>query len=325
MDNEQSEILNLQSSIAFLFPGQGSQYAGMGKELAENFPAAKQVFEEADEALSFSISRLCFEGPEEDLQLTENTQPAILSVSVAAFRAIQTHGLPAPAFVAGHSLGEYSALVAAGAMSLGDAVRTVRARGRYMQEAVPVGTGAMAAVIGGEREAIEQACREASGNQVCSVANINSPNQVVIAGNTEAVDRAMDLLKGVAKRVIKLNVSAPFHCALMKPAQDRLAFELEQLAFTEPTPSVITNVDAKITSAPGDLRDSLLRQVSAPVRWLESMELLFQHGVTTFVEVGPGKVLSGLMRQINRDANCLNVEDSVSLEAARAKLNAGTG
>ena len=325
MENEQSEILNLQSSIAFLFPGQGSQYAGMGKELAENFPAAKQVFEEADEALSFSISRLCFEGPEEDLQLTENTQPAILSVSVAAFRAIQTQGLPAPAFVAGHSLGEYSALVAAGAMSLGDAVRTVRARGRYMQEAVPVGTGAMAAVIGGERDAIEQACREASGNQVCSVANINSPNQVVIAGNTEAVDRAMELLKGVAKRVIKLNVSAPFHCALMKPAQDRLAFELEQLAFTEPTTSVITNVDAKITSAPGDLRDSLLRQVSAPVRWLESMELLFQHGVTTFVEVGPGKVLSGLMRQINRDANCLNVEDSVSLEAARAKLNAGTG
>ena len=324
MENEQSEILNLQSSIAFLFPGQGSQYAGMGKELAENFPAAKQVFEEADEALSFSISRLCFEGPEEDLQLTENTQPAILSVSVAAFRAIQTQGLPAPAFVAGHSLGEYSALVAAGAMSLGDAVRTVRARGRYMQEAVPVGTGAMAAVIGGERDAIEQACREASGNQVCSVANINSPNQVVIAGNTEAVDRAMELLKGVAKRVIKLNVSAPFHCALMKPAQDRLAFELEQLAFTEPTPSVITNVDAKITSAPGDLRDSLLRQVSAPVRWLESMELLFQHGVTTFVEVGPGKVLSGLMRQINRDVNCLNVEDSVSLEAARAKLNAGT-
>jgi len=325
VENEQSEILNLQSSIAFLFPGQGSQYAGMGKELAENFPAAKQVFEEADEALSFSISRLCFEGPEEDLQLTENTQPAILSVSVAAFRAIQTQGLPAPAFVAGHSLGEYSALVAAGAMSLGDAVRTVRARGRYMQEAVPVGTGAMAAVIGGERDAIEQACREASGNQVCSVANINSPNQVVIAGNTEAVDRAMELLKGVAKRVIKLNVSAPFHCALMKPAQDRLAFELEQLAFTEPTTSVITNVDAKITSAPGDLRDSLLRQVSAPVRWLESMELLFQHGVTTFVEVGPGKVLSGLMRQINRDANCLNVEDSVSLEAARAKLNAGTG
>ena len=325
MENEQSEILKLKSSIAFLFPGQGSQYAGMGKELAENFPAAQQVFEEADEALSFSISRLCFEGPEEALQLTENTQPAILSVSVAAFRAIQAQGLPAPSFVAGHSLGEYSALVAAGALSLGDAVRTVRARGRYMQEAVPVGTGAMAAVIGGERDAIEQACREASGNQVCSVANINSPNQVVIAGNTEAVDRAMELLKGVAKRVIKLNVSAPFHCALMKPAQDRLAFELEQIAFTEPRTSVVTNVDAQIASAPGDLRDSLLRQVSAPVRWLESMELLFQHGVSTFVEVGPGKVLAGLMRQINRDMSCLNVEDSASLEAARAKLNTGTG
>ena len=325
MAQEKSEILNLKSEIAFVFPGQGSQYAGMGKELAENFQAARQVFEEADEALSFSISRLCFDGPEDELQLTENTQPAILSTSVAAFRVMQAEGFAAPRFVAGHSLGEYSALVAAGAISLADAVRTVRSRGRYMQEAVPVGTGAMAAVIGGERAAIEQACREASGNQVCSVANINSPNQVVIAGNTEAVDRAMELLKGVAKRVIKLNVSAPFHCALMKPAQDRLAFELEQLAFTEPTPSVITNVDAKITSAPGDLRDSLLRQVSAPVRWLESMELLFQHGVTTFVEVGPGKVLSGLMRQINRDVNCLNVEDSGSLEAARAKLNAGTG
>ena len=319
MDSEQSEILNLKS--AMLFPGQGSQYAGMGKELAENFPVAKQVFEEADEALSFSISRLCFEGPEDALQLTENTQPAILSVSVAAFRSLSAEGFKTPRYVAGHSLGEYSALVAAGAISLADGVRTVRARGRYMQEAVPVGTGAMAAVLGGDRDAIENACNEASQGQVCSIANINSPNQVVIAGNSDAVERAMELLKGIAKRVIKLNVSAPFHCALMKPAQDRLEFELEQLAFSEPPMPVVTNVDARATTVPGELRDALRRQVTAPVRWVESVELLIQQGVDTFVEVGPGKVLSGLMRQINRDVNCVNVEDAASLEAARAKLS----
>ena len=321
IENEKSAILNLKSEIAFLFPGQGSQYPGMGKDLAENFPVARQVFEEADEALSFSISRLCFEGPEEALQLTENTQPAIVAASVAAFRSMQEQGFTVPAFVAGHSLGEYSALVAAGAISLADAVRTVRARGRYMQEAVPVGTGAMVAVIGGDLNAIEAACKEASSGQVCSVANINSPNQVVIAGDVTAVDRVMDLLKSIAKRVIKLNVSAPFHCALMKPAQERLSYDLEQLAFSKAKVPVVTNVDASTTSEPGELRDALFRQVSAPVRWLQSMELLLQLGVNTFVEVGPGKVLSGLMRQINREANCLNVEDSASLEAARAKLN----
>jgi [acyl-carrier-protein] S-malonyltransferase len=318
---EQSEILNPKSEIAFLFPGQGSQYAGMGKELAEKFQVARQVFEEADEALSFSISRLCFEGAEDELQLTENTQPAILSTSVAAFRVMQSEGIASPTFVAGHSLGEYSSLVAAGAISLADAVRTVRARGRYMQEAVPVGTGAMAAVLGGERAAIEEACLEASKGQVCAFANINSPNQIVIAGNTEAVDRAIELLKGKAKRVVKLNVSAPFHCALMKPAQDRLAFDLERIPFGEPRSSVVTNVDARIVTTPGELRDSLVRQVSSPVRWSESMDLLLQQGVTTFVEIGPGKVLSGLMRQINREVSCLNVEDSASLESARARLS----
>jgi [acyl-carrier-protein] S-malonyltransferase len=323
VENKKSAIANRKSamSVAFLFPGQGSQYAGMGKELAENFQAARQVFEEADEALSFSISRLCFEGPEDELQLTENTQPAILSTSVAAFRVMEFEGLQAPGFVAGHSLGEYSALVAAGAISLSDAVRTVRARGRYMQEAVPVGTGAMAAVLGGERTAIEQACLEASKGEVCAIANMNSPNQAVIAGNAGAVDRAIELLKGVAKRVVKLNVSAPFHSALMKPAQDRLAFDLEKVAFSEPRSSVVTNVDARVVTAPGELRDALVRQVSSPVRWSESMDLLLRQGVTTFVEVGPGKVLSGLMRQINRDASCLNVEDSSSLDAARARLN----
>src|SRR5215218_5163302 len=252
--------------LAMIFPGQGSQSPGMGKELAENFPVARQVFEEADDALGFSISRLCFEGPAEDLQLTENTQPAILTVSVAAFRAIRETGISAPAFVAGHSLGEYSALVAAGALKLSDAVRTVRARGRYMQEAVPVGTGAMAAVIGVETGEIERICAEASGDQVCSIANFNSPNQAVIAGNAEAVNRAMELLKGVAKRVIELKVSAPFHCVLMKPAQDRLAADLETLNFSEPTARVVTNVDARVTTAPNELRDALVRQVSSPVR-----------------------------------------------------------
>jgi [acyl-carrier-protein] S-malonyltransferase len=308
---------------AFIFPGQGSQSPGMGKDLAEKFPVARQVFEEADDALGFAISRLCFEGPAEDLQLTENTQPAILTVSVAAFRAMMDAGISAPAFVAGHSLGEYSALVAAGTLSLSDAVRTVRARGRYMQEAVPVGTGAMAAVLGGELGEIQRICEEASQGQVCSVANFNSPGQAVIAGNTEAVDRAIERLSGVAKRVIKLKVSAPFHCALMKPAQDRLAADLERLDFKSPAMPVVTNVDARATTAPDELRDALVRQVSAPVRWVDSMQLLIEQSVGTFVEAGPGKVLSGLMRQINRDVKTLNVEDAVSLEATKAALAAG--
>ena len=298
----------------------------MGKELFENFAVSRQVFEEADDALGFPISRLCFDGPAEELQLTENTQPAILTVSVAAFRALMEAGMSPPAFVAGHSLGEYSALVAAGVLNLSDAVRTVRARGNYMQEAVPVGTGAMAAVIGGELSAIQRVCEEARrqelNGQVCSVANMNSPAQVVIAGNAEAVERAMESLKGVANRVIKLKVSAPFHCALMKPAQDRLAPDLQALTFNEPAMPVVTNVDARPTSAPNELRDALLRQVSAPVRWSESMQLLVQQGVDTFVEAGPGKVLTGLMRQINRDVKTLNVEDAASLEATRVGLAA---
>lgn len=307
---------------AIVFPGQGSQSPGMGKELAENFAVARQVFEEADDALGFAISQLCFDGPAEDLQLTENTQPAILTVSVAAFRAMREAGIDAPAFVAGHSLGEYSALVAAGALSLSDAVRTVRARGRYMQEAVPVGTGAMAAVIGGELAEIERVCAEASGDQVCSIANFNAPNQAVIAGNTEAVDRAVELLNGVARKVVKLKVSAPFHCALMKPAQDRLAADLERLSFNEPAMPVVTNVDVRATTAPDELHDALVRQVSAPVRWVESMQLLIEQGTSTFIEAGPGKVLSGLMRQINRDVKMLNVEDAASLETTKAALAA---
>ena len=312
-------------AIAFVFPGQGSQSPGMGKDLVENFSVSRQVFEEVDDAVGFPLSRLCFEGPAEELQLTENTQPAILSVSVAAYRALESNGFPKPAFVAGHSLGEYSALVAAGVLRLSDAVKTVRQRGRYMQEAVPVGIGAMAAVMGAELSDIEKVCKDVSGDEVCSPANINAPNQVVIAGNANAIDRAIEGLKEVgAKRVVKLNVSAPFHCALMKPAQDRLEKDLGQLSFSEAMVPVVTNVDAAVTKDPAVMRDSLIRQVSSPVRWLESMRLLIDQGVQTFVEIGPGKVLSGLMRQISRDVNCFNVEDTASLQAAVEKASANS-
>jgi [acyl-carrier-protein] S-malonyltransferase len=314
-------IDNRKSKIAFIFPGQGSQYPGMGKSLAANFSAAHEVFEEADEALGFSISRLCFAGAAEALQLTENTQPAILTVSVAALRVMQTEGFPKSDYVAGHSLGEYSALVAAGALSLADAVRTVRSRGRYMQEAVRVGTGAMAAVIGVALDDIKSACDDASQGQVCSPANINSPTQVVIAGNTEAVDRAIELLKQKgAKRVVKLNVSAPFHCELMKGAQERLAEDLNVVKFADAEPRVVVNVDARAIKGGSELRAALVRQVSSPVLWQESVELLLHEGVGSFIEVGPGKVLSGLMRQIDREPGVFNVEDSASLAAARNKL-----
>jgi [acyl-carrier-protein] S-malonyltransferase len=311
----------MSARVAYIFPGQGSQYAGMGRELSENFPAARKVFEEADDALSFSISAMCFGGTAEELQLTENTQPAILTVSVAALRAMAAEGFPAPDYVAGHSLGEYSALVAAGALSLTDAVRTVRARGRYMQEAAPVGSGVMAAILGAELGDIMNACGEAQQGQVCSPANINSPGQVVIAGDAAAVERAMALLKERgAKRTIKLNVSAPFHCALMMPAQERLAADLEQLEFHDLRLPLVTNVDAAAITSGADALDALVRQVSAPVRWRESVEFLIQEGVEKFVEVGPGKVLSGLVRQINRDARSLNVEDAASLRATREAL-----
>ncbi|MCA1629913.1 MAG: ACP S-malonyltransferase, partial [Acidobacteria bacterium] len=252
-------------SFAFIFPGQGSQYAGMGRALFDAYAAAREAFEEADDALGFSISRLCFEGPAEDLQLTENTQPAILTTSVAALRALESEGFAPPSFVAGHSLGEYSALVAAGALSLSDAVRTVRARGRYMQEAVPDGVGAMAAILGADARTVEEACAEAAQGGVCSPANLNSPKQIVIAGDAAAVDRALELLKsrGVRKAV-KLNVSAPFHCALMLPAQERLAADLEKIEFKELRVPLVSNVDAKLIRAGSEARDSLVRQVSSP-------------------------------------------------------------
>jgi [acyl-carrier-protein] S-malonyltransferase len=307
--------------LAYIFPGQGSQNPGMGKDLFDNFPEAVRLFEELNDALHFSVSQLCFEGSAEDLQLTENTQPAIFSVSAAALRTMEAAGFPQPDFVAGHSLGEYSGLFSARSLTAADAVQTVRSRGRYMQEAVPVGTGAMAAVIGADLKEIEKACAEAEQGQICAPANINSGSQVVIAGSTEAVDRASELLRsGGAKRVIRLNVSAPFHSALMMPAQERLASDLAGIEFSNLAVPLVTNVDAAIISTGAAARDALVRQVSSPVRWLESMELLIREGVDTFVEVGPGKVLTGLMRQISREVKCFNVEDAASLKSAAANL-----
>jgi [acyl-carrier-protein] S-malonyltransferase len=307
--------------LAYIFPGQGSQHPGMGKNLVENFSLAARLFEEIDDTLHFSLSRLCFEGSPEDLQQTENTQPAILAVSAAAMRTMESEGFPEADFVAGHSLGEYSALFTARSLALTDAVQTVRLRGRYMQEAVPVGTGAMAAVIGAELSDIENACNEAAQDQVCAPANINSPKQVVIAGNTEAVARASEILRnGKAKRVVALNVSAPFHSALMMPAQERLAVDLESVRFDNLKVPLVTNVDATTISKGAEARLALVRQVSAPVRWLESIELLIREGVDTFVEVGSGKVLTGLMRQISREVRSFHVEDTASLKSAAAGL-----
>jgi [acyl-carrier-protein] S-malonyltransferase len=309
------------AKTAYIFPGQGSQAVGMGKDLFDNFSAAKETFAEADEALGFSLSKMCFAGDEADLQMTANTQPAILSVSVAAYRAMRGEGFAAPDFVAGHSLGEYSALVAAGVLNFADAVRTVRNRGTYMQEAVPIGVGAMAAILGLSLDEVEAGCGEAADGEVCSPANVNSPSQIVIAGHAGAVDRACEILKGKgAKRAIKLNVSAPFHCALMMPAQDRLSADLETVAYSNFEFPIVHNVDANVNAHPAKVRDALTEQVSAPVRWLQSVQTLTGVGVDSFVEVGPGKVLSGLVRQINRDIRTMNVENSESLSNTKETL-----
>jgi [acyl-carrier-protein] S-malonyltransferase len=301
--------------IAFVFPGQGSQAVGMGKDLFETHAAAREVFEEADDALGFKLSEMCFAGNEADLQMTANTQPAILTTSIAAYRAMKAEGFPSASFAAGHSLGEYSALVAAGVLDFADAVRTVRRRGTYMQEAVPAGVGAMAAILGSDLATIEVACSEAAQDQVCSPANINSSSQIVIAGNTEAVDRACEILKEKgAKRAIKLSVSAPFHCALMMPAQERLADDLKNLNYGSFEFPVVQNVDAQANSEPSAVCDALTRQVSSPVCWLQTVEFLSGMGVTTMIEIGAGKVLSGLVRQIDREIVCLNVENSESLK-----------
>jgi [acyl-carrier-protein] S-malonyltransferase len=307
-------------SVAFVFPGQGSQVVGMGRALCEAFPESRAAFEEADAALGFAASRLCFEGPEAELQLTENTQPALLAASVAALRPLVARGAR-PDWVAGHSLGEYSALVAAGAIGFADAVRTVRRRGRYMQDAVPVGVGAMAAILGLDLPAIEEACHEAAEGEVVAPANVNSPGQVVIAGHAAAVDRASERCRARgARRVTKLAVSAPFHCTLMRPAQERLVPELQAVPFRDPAVPLVNNVDARVVRDAGACREGLGRQVSGAVRWQESVEHLAREGVTTFVEVGPGKVLSGLVRRIARGARTLNVDSPESLDAALAAL-----
>lgn len=302
------------SKTAYIFPGQGSQAVGMGKDLFDNFAAARDTFLEADSSLGFRLSDMCFSGGEADLQLTANTQPAILTASVAAYRAAISEGLAEPDFVAGHSLGEYSALVAAGVLDFADAVRTVRNRGTYMQEAVPVGVGAMAAILGLDAAAVETGCREAAEGQVCSPANINSPSQVVIAGNTQAVDRACKILKAKgAKRAIKLNVSAPFHCALMMPAQERLAADLVELGYGEFKFPVFHNVDAAVNDASSVVAQRLTEQVSSTVKWLQTIENMRDSGVVRFIEIGAGRVLTGLVRQIDRDAAYANIENTESL------------
>ena len=301
------------SLIAFLFPGQGSQAVGMGKNLAEQFPLARHTFEEADDALGVNLSQLCFEGPEDQLRLTEITQPAILTVSVAAWRVLNEKGVK-PNFVAGHSLGEYSAHVAAGTFSFADAVRAVRNRGKYMQEAVPVGTGSMAAILGMSFDDVAKVCADAAQGDVCEPANINSPEQIVISGHAAAVERGAKLAdERGAKRAKVLSVSAPFHCSLMQPAQDRLAVDLVKLNFSRPQVPVICNVHARAVEDAESACEALVRQVTGSVKWSESMQVLMARGVQTFIEIGPGKVLSGLMRQIDRSKKCVNVEDEASL------------
>jgi len=304
----------LNAPVAFLFPGQGSQSVGMGKELAELYPVARQTFDEADDALGYKLSQLCFEGPEDQLRLTEITQPAILTASIAIYRVLKKKGVN-PQFVAGHSLGEYSAHVAAGTLTFADAVRTVRNRGKYMQEAVPIGVGAMAAILGMDLAKVTKVCNEAAAGEVCEPANINSPEQIVISGRAAAIERAVKLAtERGAKKAVLLQVSAPFHCSLMKPAQDRLAVDLQALPFHDPEIPVVCNVDAALTKDADPSRDALVRQVTGSVKWDQSIRALIAQGVQTFVEVGPGKVLFGLMRQIDRSQKALNVSDAASLE-----------
>jgi [acyl-carrier-protein] S-malonyltransferase len=306
--------------IAFVFPGQASQYPGMGKELADKYPAARSVFDEADKALGFSISQMCFAGTEEELKLTANTQPAILSCSLAIYKVLAEKGVT-PDFVAGHSLGEYSGLVAAGALRFSDAVQLVRKRGQYMQEAVPAGQGAMAAIMGLSPAVVTDVCKRAADGEVCSPANLNSPEQTVISGNASAVKRAVEIAsQSGAKRAVILAVSAPFHSALMMPAQERLQKDLQKSEFSNLRVPLVTNVDADTITSGEEARDALVRQVSMPVRWEESVRLLIEEGVTTFVEVGPGRVLVGLLRQIERSVGALNVEDEKSLAATLDKI-----
>ncbi len=310
----------LVSRVAFLFPGQGSQAPGMGRALADAFPVSRAVFDEADAALGLPISQVCFSGSEADLALTENTQPAVLTVSIAALRALEAQGI-VPSAAAGHSLGEYAAHVAAGTLSFADAVRTVRLRGRFMQEAVPVGTGAMAAILGMDAFGVERACRGAANAEVVTPANFNGPDQIVIAGHARAVARAVAAARAAgAKRVVELPVSAPFHCALMQPAAARLAEELARVSFSDPSIPVYCNVDGRPTRSGSHARDALIRQVTAAVQWEQLVTAMLDDGYSTFVEIGPGKVLAGLVRRISKDVRVFGVADPEGVEAAAREL-----
>jgi len=307
---------------AFLFPGQGSQYAGMGKSLFEAYPSARATFDEADAALGFPLSRLCFEGPEEELKKTENTQPALLAVSTAACRVLMEKGYK-PDYVAGHSLGEYSALVAAGSLQFSDALKLVRRRGQYMQQAVPLGVGAMAALLKLPEPLLAGVLAEAAQGEVVSAANLNSPDQVVIAGHAGAVNRAMELAKAAgAKRAVLLPVSAPFHCALMKPAQERLAVDLDATSFSGLAVPLVNNWQARLIGLGAEARQGLYQQVPSPVRWLESIRLMIAEGVSKWVEVGAGSVLSGLLRQIAPDQKAVKFGEASDEENAVAYLAA---
>ncbi len=316
----------MQHQTAFVFPGQGSQYAGMGKDVAGKYPAAKKVFDDIDAELGYSISKLCFEGPEEQLKLTENTQPAILAVSSAIHAVLEERGAARRDLVAGHSLGEYSAIVSDGGLEPAEAAHIVHLRGKFMQEAVPVGSGAMAALIGPTVEDARAICEEAAQGEVVSVANINAPGQIVIAGTKSAVDRAIDVAKkrGV-RRALLLPVSAPFHCALMKPAEERLRPVLESAPLKDLWVSLVSNVDASPIGTATAMRNALLRQVASPVRWVESVQRMISMGVRRFVEVGPGSVLTGLIKRIDPGVELINVSDVASIEAYLGKLGTGDG